>query len=129
MEVFEPGPGGVVSLDPQPFLRRHQSAPKTQRVMVVAHGYRPSGRLGPMRLLRGKFKGKGAVGGMSPFPVADSPETTPPGPGSNSLWLRPEACIREIARVVLEKGIEEWVPETRLRLWEIGPRSLSAPAS
>jgi len=34
-----------------------------------------------MRLLRGRFKGKGAIGGMSPFPVADSPETTPPGPG------------------------------------------------
>ena len=50
--------------------------------MVVAHWYRPSGWLGPMRLLRGRFKGKGAVGGMSPFPVADSPETTPPGLGS-----------------------------------------------
>jgi len=47
-----------------------------------------------MRLLRGRFKGKGAVGGMSPFPVADSPETTPPGLGSNSLWLRQKTCIR-----------------------------------
>ena len=28
-------------------------------------------------LLRGRFKGKGAVGGMSPFPVAGSAETTP----------------------------------------------------
>ena len=45
-------------------------------------------------LLRGRFKGKGAVGGMSPFPVADSPETTPPGLGSNSLWLRQKTCIR-----------------------------------
>jgi hypothetical protein len=32
-------------------------------------------------LLRGSFRGKEAVGGMSPFPVADSPETTPPSLG------------------------------------------------
>jgi len=46
--------------------------------MVVALWYRPSGRLELLRLLRGEFKGKRAVGGMSPFPVADSPETIPP---------------------------------------------------
>ena len=45
-------------------------------------------------LLRGKFRGKGAVGGMNQFLVVNSPETTPPGLGSNSVWLRPEACIR-----------------------------------
>ena len=91
--LFEPRPGGVVSLEPQPFLQCHPSAPKTQWVMVVAHRYRYSGWLEPMRLVRGSFKGKGAVGGVSPFPVADSPETTPPVLGSNSLWLRLEVCI------------------------------------
>ena len=25
--------------------------------------------------------------------IADSPETTPHGPGSNRLWSRPKACI------------------------------------
>jgi hypothetical protein len=82
--LFEPGPGGVVSLEPQPFLQCHPSAPKTQWVMVVARWYGVSGWLEPMRLLRGRFKGKGAVGGMGPFPVADSPETTPPGLGSKT---------------------------------------------
>jgi hypothetical protein len=48
--------------------------------MVVARWYRPSGWLEGMRLLRGRFKGEGAVGEMSPFPVAGSPETSPPGP-------------------------------------------------
>ena len=38
--------------------------------MVVAHGYGPSDGLERLRLLRGRFEGKGAVGGMSPFPVA-----------------------------------------------------------
>ena len=37
VEVFEPGPGSVVSLEPQPFLQCHPSAPKTQWVMGVAH--------------------------------------------------------------------------------------------
>ena len=94
--VFEPGLGGVVSLEPQPFLQCHASAPKTQWVMVVARWYRSSGWLEGLRLLWGRFKGKGAVGGMTPFPVADSPETTPPGLGSNSLCLRPKACIRRM---------------------------------
>ncbi len=89
----ESGLEGVVSLEPQPFFRCHPSAPKSQWVMVVALWYRSSGWLEGLRLLRGKFKGKGAVGGRNPFPVADSPETTPPGPGSNRLWLRPKACI------------------------------------
>jgi len=43
--------------------------------------YRSSGWLVGLRLLWGRFEGKGAVGGMSPFPVADSPETTPPPSG------------------------------------------------
>jgi len=30
---------------------------------------------------------------MSPFPVASSPETTPPGRGSKRTWLRPKAWI------------------------------------
>jgi hypothetical protein len=30
---------------------------------------------------------------MSPFPVVDSPETTPPVRGSIRVWLRPKACI------------------------------------
>ena len=47
-----------------------------------------------MRLLRRRLSGKGAVRGGSPFPVADSPETTPPVLGSNSRCLRPKACIR-----------------------------------
>jgi len=48
-----------------------------------------------MRLLRGRFKGKGAVGGMSPFPVADSPETTPPGLGSKILKETKEVMTEE----------------------------------
>ncbi len=52
--------------------------------MVVAPiGTGPPVGLNASRLLRGGFKGKGAVGGMSPFPVADSPETTPPA------WAQP----------------------------------------
>jgi hypothetical protein len=30
-----------------------------------------------LRLLRGRFEGKGAIGGRNPLPVADSKETTP----------------------------------------------------
>ena len=78
---FEPGLGGVVSLEPQPFLQCHEAAPKSQWVMVEALWYRPSDWLEGLRLLRGRFEGKGALGGRSPFPVADSQETTPPGRG------------------------------------------------
>ena len=46
-------------------------------------------------LLRGRFKGKGAVDGMSPFPVADSPETTPPGLGSKILKEAKEVMTEE----------------------------------
>jgi hypothetical protein len=93
IEIFEPGLGGVVSLEPQPFLQCREAAPKSRWVMVEALWYRPSDRLGGLRLLRGRFGGKGAIGGRSPFPVAGSPETTPPVLGSNSLCLRAKACI------------------------------------
>ena len=77
--------------------------------MVVAHGYRPSGWLEPMRLFRGRFKGKGAVDGTSPFPVADSPETTPPGPGSNTST--------HLAKKFLSKTLilcgTPWIPALR----------------
>jgi hypothetical protein len=79
--LAKPGLGGVVSLEPQPFLQCHEAAPKSQWVMVEALWYRPSGWHVGLRLLRGRFEGKGAVGGRSPFPVADSPETTLPRPG------------------------------------------------
>ena len=89
--------GGMVSLEPQPFLQCSKAAPKSQWVMVVALWYRPSDWLEGLRPLRGRFEGKGAVGGMSPFPVADSPETTPPVPGFASLWMRPKGFIRTSA--------------------------------
>jgi hypothetical protein len=86
---LSPGPGGVVSVEPQPLLQCHEAAPKSQWVMVEALWYRRSGWLGGLRLLRGRLEGKGAVDGMSPFPVADSPATTPSVLGSNRLWLWP----------------------------------------
>jgi hypothetical protein len=46
-----------------------------------------------MRLLRKRLKYLGAVKRGSPFPVADSSETTP-RLGRRSVWLRLEACIR-----------------------------------
>ena len=82
---FEPGPGSVVSLEPQPFLRGYKAAPKSHWVMVEALWYRPSDGLEGLRLLWGRFEGKGAISGKGPFPVASSPETTPPGPGSLHL--------------------------------------------
>jgi hypothetical protein len=78
MKEDGPRQEGVVSLEPQPFLQCHEAAPKTQWVMVEALWYRPSDWLVGLRLLWGRFEGKGAVGGMSPFPVASSAETTPP---------------------------------------------------
>src|SRR4030042_4328731 len=94
MESREPRPGGcglfrAATISPVPSIGAKNS---------VGYGGSPLdqlfGWLERMRLLRGSFKGKGAGGGMSPFPVTDSPETTPPVLGSNSLWLRPKACIR-----------------------------------
>jgi hypothetical protein len=93
---FEPGLGGVVSLEPQPFLQGYKAAPKSQWVMVEALWYVPSGWPLGLRLLWGRFEGKGAVGGMSPFPVASSPETTPPVLGSNRLWLGRQVCLRKV---------------------------------
>jgi len=85
----EPGLGGVASLEPQPLLQCHEAAPKSQRVMVEALWYRPSAWFEGLRLLWGGFEGKGAVGGMSPIPVASSAETIPPVLGSNRVWLQP----------------------------------------
>ena len=89
MKLFsnEPGPRGVVSLEPQPFLHGYKAAPKSQWVTVKALWYRLSDWLEGLRRIWGRSEGKGA-GRMGPFPVADSPETTPPVPGSISLWLR-----------------------------------------
>jgi hypothetical protein len=84
-EAFEPGLGGVVSLEPQPLLHGCKAAPKSQWVMVKALWYRPSDWLEGLRLLWGRFEGKGAIGRRGPFPVASSAETTPPGPGSTVL--------------------------------------------
>jgi len=55
--------------------------------MVKALWYRPSDWLVGLRLPRGRFEGKGAVGGRSPFPVARSPETTPPGAGWDRIVI------------------------------------------
>ena len=79
--LFKPAPEGVVSLEPQPFLQCLQPAPKSQWVMVKALWHGLSGRLVGLRLLWRRFEGEGAVGRMSPFPVAGSPETTPPWSG------------------------------------------------
>jgi hypothetical protein len=88
--LFEPGLEGVVSLEPQPFLHGGKAAPKTQWVTVKAPWYRPSDWLEGLRRIRRSFEGKGAISGKVPFPVASSPETTPPGPGSktSALWPR-----------------------------------------
>ena len=45
---------------------------------MVARWERPSGWLERLRLLRGRFEGKGAVGGMSQFPVELSKKTPYP---------------------------------------------------
>ena len=81
---LEPGTGGVVSFEPQPFPHWRQSPPRTQWVMAVAHGYRFSDWPEGLRLLGRRFCSKGAVPGRSPFPVADSEETTPPVLGSQT---------------------------------------------
>ena len=85
VEPFEPGLGGVVSLEPQPFLHGGKAAPRSQWVTVKALWYRPSDGLEGLRRIWGRFEGKGAISGKGPFPVASSPETTPPCPGSTML--------------------------------------------
>jgi hypothetical protein len=100
---FEPGPGGAVSLEPQPFLERHEAAPKTQWVMVAALWSRPSDWLDSLRLLWGRFEGKGVIGRRSPFPVADSPETTPPSPG--------------LKRSMVAAGDSPWSPSLSALRW------------
>jgi len=74
----------VVSLEPQPLLPGCKAAPKSQWVTVKALWCRLSDRLQGLRRIWGRFEGKGAISGRGPFPVADSPETTPPGLGSNA---------------------------------------------
>ncbi len=83
----------MVSLEPQPFLLCGKAAPESQWVTVKALWYGPSDRLEGVRRIWGMFEGKGAIEGKGPFPVASSAETTPPVLGSNSIWLRPKACI------------------------------------
>jgi len=90
---FEPGLGGVVSLEPQPFLHGGKAAPKSQWVTVKALWYGPYDGLMGLRRIWGRFEGQGAMTGMSPLPVASSAETTPPVLGSNNIGLRPKACI------------------------------------
>jgi hypothetical protein len=73
--------------------------------MVAALWYRPSDWLEGLRLLWGRFEGKGAIGGRSPFPVADSPETTPPVLGSKHLRImRRSLGLRLYAFSVAERG-------------------------
>jgi len=84
-EALELRMGGVVSLEAQPFLQCREAAPKSQWVMAEALWYGLSGWLPGLRLLWRRFEGKGAVDGMSPFPVAASPQTTPPVLGSRDL--------------------------------------------
>jgi hypothetical protein len=62
--------------------------------MVAALWYGVSDWLEGPRLLWGRFEGKGAIGGRSPFPVADSKEATPPCLGLKRDWLGPQASIR-----------------------------------
>jgi len=94
----------VVSLEPQAFLHGCKAAPKSQWVTVKALWYGPSDWLEGLRRIWGRFESKGAVGGMSPFPVASSAETTPPVLGINGIWLWPKACIRKICRKRLDLG-------------------------
>ena len=88
---MSPGREGVVSLEPQPFVQGYKAAPKSQWVMVEALWCGPSDWLEGLRLLWGRFEGKGAIGRRGPFPVADSPETTPPILGSSRLQVREQA--------------------------------------
>jgi len=84
---LEPGLGDVLFLEPQPFLHGGKAAPKSQWVTVKALWYRPSDRLEGLRRIRRRFEGRGAIGGMRPFPVASSPETTPPLPGLSGFLV------------------------------------------
>jgi len=77
----------VVSLEPQPFLHGGKAAPKSQWARVKALWYGPSDWLMGLRRKWGRFEGKGAITGRSPFPVASSPETTPPVLGSNKYLV------------------------------------------
>jgi hypothetical protein len=95
VDVLSPRSAGVVSLEPQPLLHGGKAAPRNQWVTVRALWYRLSDGLEGLRRIWGRFEGKGAICREGPFPVASSAESTPPGPGSNRVWLRPKACIGE----------------------------------
>jgi len=84
----------VVSLESQPFLHGGKAAPNSQWVTVRALWYRPSDWLEGLRRIWGRFEGKGAISGKGPFPVASSPETTPPVPGSLLSYSKPMVRIR-----------------------------------
>jgi len=91
-EAFEPGLGGVVSLEPQPLLHGCKAAPKSQWVMVKALWYRPSDWLEGLRLLWGRFEGKGGdwqEGSISGCELARDHTLRP---GLNCTWFiwRPE---------------------------------------
>jgi len=75
---LEPGHGGVVSLEPQPFLLGGKAAPKSQWVTAKALWYRPSDWLEGLRRIWGRSEGKGAVNGKGPFPVAALNSPHPP---------------------------------------------------
>jgi hypothetical protein len=51
----------------------------------VEAGFAPAGK---------RFRIIGAVDEVSPFPVANSPETTPYEAADEIIWLRPKACVR-----------------------------------
>jgi len=71
--------------------------------MVEALWYRPSDWLEGLRLLWGRFEGKGAVGGMGPFPVADSKETTPPCVGRGAFPVLRETSVTSAKRYDFKK--------------------------
>jgi hypothetical protein len=54
----------------------------------------------------------GAVEEMSPFPVADSSETTPPWSAEADVWLRPKACIGQLSKEFLGRLLEGGGDET-----------------
>ena len=95
--LFEPGLGGVVSSEPQPFLHGDKAALKTQWVTVKALWHGPSDWLEGLRRTWRRFEGKGAINGKGPFSVASSPETTPPGPGSETSAVWPRILLSQAA--------------------------------
>ena len=98
MDLLIPGLGGVVSLEPQPFLHGCKAAPKNQWVTVKALWYGPSDWLEGLRRIWGRFEGKGAIDGKGPFPVASSAETTPPRPGLKQTLVAAKSLHYELRK-------------------------------